>query len=115
MKRNLSIDPKNLVAVFVLALFLVFGFYLFVRSMPYQDFSEERYIYARYFDQQPVYEFLHDLKHDPDELKNLTHSSEHAEVLSRLRARCDELVEKYGGPLAPLKDRGRRRPRPTPK
>ncbi|UCC45703.1 MAG: arabinofuranosyltransferase [Candidatus Zixiibacteriota bacterium] len=45
MKRNLLIDPKNLVAVFVLALFLVFGFYLFVRSMPYQDFSEERYIY----------------------------------------------------------------------
>ena len=30
-----------------------------------------RYKYARYFEQDPAYEFLHDLKKDPTELKNL--------------------------------------------
>jgi hypothetical protein len=31
----------------------------------------ERYVYARYFTQRPVFGFLHDLKEDPQELKNL--------------------------------------------
>ncbi|MFC1726300.1 sulfatase, partial [candidate division KSB1 bacterium] len=29
-----------------------------------------RYVYARYFEQEPAYEFLHDLKTDPDQLAN---------------------------------------------
>ncbi len=75
----------------------------------------ERYIYARYFDQKPVYEFLHDLKTDPDELKNLAGSAEHAAVLENLRSRCEGLVKKYGGPLAPLEERTGRRRKPVKK
>ena len=55
----------------------------------------ERYIYARYFDQQPVYEFLHDLKADPDQLRNLAADVAHATVLARMRRRCDELRDRY--------------------
>ena len=64
-----------------------------------------RYVYARYFDQQPVYEFLHDLKEDPEQLENLALNPACSDVLERMRRRCDELVSRYGGPLSPLKDR----------
>jgi len=59
----------------------------------------KRYKYARYFDQQPPYEFLHDLEKDPDELANLASDPAYEDVLKRMRARCDELVDQYGGPL----------------
>ncbi len=75
----------------------------------WEGVRNERYIYARYFDQQPAYEFLHDLKADPDELSNLVGSAQHAETLREMRERCDELVAKYGGPLAPLDQRPQRR------
>ncbi|MHC4995102.1 MAG: sulfatase family protein [Planctomycetota bacterium] len=68
----------------------------------------ERYVYARYFDQEPVYEFLHDLKNDPDQLVNLATESGHSEALLKMRRRCDELVEMYGGPLLPLAERATR-------
>ncbi|MCG8649320.1 MAG: sulfatase [Pirellulales bacterium] len=72
------------------------------------------YIYARYFDQKPVYEFLHDLDADPDQLVNLAKSAKHAEQLARMRSRCDELVDRYGGPLAPLEARGARGKKAAP-
>jgi len=53
----------------------------------------ERYVYARYVNND--HEFLHDLKTDPDQLKNLAGDSEYADVLQKMRARCDELVEQY--------------------
>ncbi|QGJ68732.1 Mucin-desulfating sulfatase [Planctomycetales bacterium 10988] len=65
----------------------------------------KRYKYARYFDQEPVYEFFHDLNSDPDELVNLAESPEYAELLEKYRKRCDKLVKKYGGPLGPIEDR----------
>jgi len=73
----------------------------------------QRYVYARYFDQKPPYEFLHDLEKDPDQLKNFANDPEYADVLARLRHHCDELVNQYGGPLAPLEARTRppRKPR----
>ena len=37
----------------------------------WEGVRDERYVYARYFTQKPAYEFLHDLKEDPQELKNL--------------------------------------------
>lgn len=70
----------------------------------------ERYKYARYFDQQPPYEFLHDLASDPDELKNLADDRAYATVLAEMRERCDALVEQYGGPLVPLEQRKEKRP-----
>lgn len=56
----------------------------------------ERYVYARYFEQEPVYEFLHDLKTDPDQLVNLASNSDHKDILAQMRKRCDELMNKYG-------------------
>jgi hypothetical protein len=65
----------------------------------------ERYVYARYFDQRPAYEFLHDLQTDPDQLKNFAADPAYAAALAQMRRRCDELVEKYGGALPPLAER----------
>jgi len=51
----------------------------------------------RYFEQQPVYEYLHDLKNDPDQLKNLTADPKYAKELAAARKRTDELRDSYGG------------------
>jgi len=61
----------------------------------------ERFVYARYFEQEPVYEFLHDLKTAPDELKNLAESADDASTLAAMRTRCDELRDAYGGAYTP--------------
>jgi len=63
----------------------------------------ERYMYARYFEHLPEGEFLHDLKRDPLELKNLVGDPAYADVLARLRRRCDQLRDRYGGPYSPEK------------
>jgi arylsulfatase A-like enzyme len=55
----------------------------------------ERYVYARYFEQQPVYEFLHDLKTDPDQLVNLASDTNYRDLLALMRRRCDALKLKY--------------------
>lgn len=47
----------------------------------------ERFVYARYFEQDPVYEFLHDLKTDPDQLHNLAPHPDFQEVMSMMRDR----------------------------
>ncbi|MEZ6066341.1 MAG: DUF4976 domain-containing protein [Planctomycetaceae bacterium] len=57
----------------------------------------ERYVYARYFQQEPIVEFLHDLEHDPDQLVNLADDAGHAETLEAMRGRMRELREGYGG------------------
>jgi len=54
-----------------------------------------RYIYARYFEQQPVYEFLHDLETDPDQLVNLASIPGYKDILAQMRKRCDSLSKKY--------------------
>ena len=33
---------------------------------------------------------------------------EYAQVLARMRSRCDELINAYGGPLVPLSERARK-------
>ena len=45
----------------------------------------------------PEGEFLHDLKEDPLQLKNLTKSPKHAEILKKMQSRCDELRDSLGG------------------
>ena len=55
----------------------------------------QRYVYARYFEQEPVYEFLHDLQTDPDQLKNFASDPQYAETLAKMRKRCDELRDAY--------------------
>jgi len=63
----------------------------------YEGVRGERYVYARYFQNLPEGEFLHDLQTDPQELKNLVHDPAYAEILQQMRARCDELREPLGG------------------
>jgi arylsulfatase A-like enzyme len=60
----------------------------------------ERFKYARYFEQLPVYEELYDLLEDPMETRNLSGDPDYRDVLEELRRRTDELREEYGGPIA---------------
>ncbi len=56
-----------------------------------------RYVYARYFENMPQGEFLHDLKTDPRQLKNLAGDAGSADILANMRRRCDDLRDRYGG------------------
>ncbi len=51
-----------------------------------------RWVYARYYRQQPAYEQLFDLQNDPLQLVNLATDPAHAATLTAQRARCDELL-----------------------
>ncbi len=74
------------------------------KSIPkYEGVRGERYVYARYFEQQPAFEFLHDLKIDPDQLKNLANDPSHAAAMKKMRNRCDQLRDSYGGKYRPHK------------
>ncbi|MCD6585084.1 MAG: sulfatase-like hydrolase/transferase, partial [Desulfobacteraceae bacterium] len=67
------------------------------RDIPkWEGVRGERYVYAKYFEQKPVFEFLHDLETDPDQLVNLVSNPEQKGILARMRKRCDELKGKYG-------------------
>ncbi|MBT6580834.1 MAG: sulfatase [Bacteroidetes Order II. Incertae sedis bacterium] len=61
----------------------------------------ERFKYARYFEQNPVYEELYDLQSDPMETINLASNPEYASILNALQARTNELQTAYGGPFTP--------------
>jgi len=66
------------------------------KSIPkWEGIRGQRYVYARYFEQKPVYEFLHDLEKDPDELKNFASDANYGKILAKMRKRCDELRDKY--------------------
>ena len=67
----------------------------------WEGVRERRWVYARYFEQSPPFEFLHDLKDDPQQLKNLAADPGHADGLARMRERCDALRDGYGGPYSP--------------
>ena len=67
----------------------------------WEGVRSKRYVYARYFQQNPQYEYLHDLKKDPDQLKNLAENQEYAKVLKRMRKRCNSLRDEYGGKYDP--------------
>lgn len=84
-------------------------------TLTWEGVRGKRYVYARYFDQVPRSEFLHDLKSDPDQLKNYASDPEYAEMLERYRKRTDQYVKQYGGPLAPLDQRPPRQRKPAPK
>lgn len=56
---------------------------------------DERYIYARYFEQNPPFEFLHDLEKDPQERINFAGDPAYAQVLSRMRSRTEALRDQY--------------------
>ena len=65
------------------------------RSIPKSEgVRGERWVYARYYEQEPVHEQLFDLDSDPLQLTNLASDPAFAEVLARQRARCDVLLER---------------------
>ncbi|MBN2417361.1 sulfatase [bacterium] len=61
----------------------------------WEGVRDTRYVYARYYEQNPVHEFLHDLDTDPDELRNEAHNPAYRDILTGMRARCDELKARY--------------------
>jgi arylsulfatase A-like enzyme len=79
-------------------------------SLTWEGIRTQHHVYARYFDQQPAYEFLHDLYTDPDELKNLAGDVAHAQTLRKMRELCDAEMNKRGGALPPLAQRGSKKP-----
>lgn len=72
------------------------------RIPPFEGVRSHQFKYVRYVD-EGNYEFLHDLKKDPDELVNLAKDPKYAEVLEKMRTRTDERVAELGGPLQPMK------------
>ena len=82
-------------------------------TLTWEGIRGERYVYARYFDQQPVFEFLHDLRSDPDELKNFAGNPSYAPVLAQMRATCDAEMNAKGGPLQPKAKRSGRKTPPA--
>ena len=63
----------------------------------YEGVRGERYVYARYFQNLPAGEFLHDLQIDPLQLKNFAGDPQYAKILQQMRKRCDELRDQLGG------------------
>ena len=51
-----------------------------------------RYAYARYTQHDPAYEFLHDLKTDPDQLRNLAADPAYQNILQQLRKLTDDKI-----------------------
>ena len=72
------------------------------RIPAFEGIRNENFKYVRYFDHEN-YEFLHDLKNDPDELVNLAKDPKFSDTLKAMRERTDKKVAEYGGPLDPLK------------
>jgi len=72
------------------------------RIPAFEGLRNEKFKYVRYFDHEN-YEFLHDLKNDPDELTNLAGNSKYSKVLREMRQRTTKRVAEIGGPLAPRK------------
>ena len=50
---------------------------------------------------KPQYEYLHDLKKDPDQLENFVNDPAYANLLNQLRKRCNFLRDSYGGEYDP--------------
>ena len=61
------------------------------RIPKWQGVRGTRWVYANYHEQSPPFEFLHDLRTDPLQLKNLATDPAFAADLDRMRARSAEL------------------------
>ncbi|MBP0902951.1 sulfatase [Mariniflexile gromovii] len=57
----------------------------------YVGIHEQRYVYVNYYEQNPPYEYLHDLQKDPDQLENLKSNPNYSKVLQNMRSKCDSL------------------------
>lgn len=75
-------------------------------TLTWEGIRDSRYVYTRYFDQKPPFEFLHDLEQDRDELKNFASDPAHADALKKMRELCDAGMNARGGPMPPMNQRG---------
>ena len=83
------------------------------QSIPrWEGIRAENWVYARYYvngKDNPTFEFLHDLKNDPDQLVNVMSLGTEKQTesqriaLTRLRNRCDELIASSGQAMIDLK------------
>ena len=71
------------------------------RIPAFEGLRNDHFKYVRYFD-HGNHEFLHDLKKDPDELKNLASHSDYQTILADMRDRTTQRVGELGGPLQPF-------------
>ena len=67
------------------------------RIPKYDGVRGTEWTYARYIEQDPPYEFLHNLKDDPDQLKNYATDPDYVDQLFAMRNRCNELMNELGG------------------
>ena len=72
------------------------------RIPAFEGMRGERFKYVRYVDEKN-YEFLHDLKDDPNELMNLAGNSKYKNTLQKMRKLTDQRVKELGGALSPMK------------
>ncbi|NIP97182.1 MAG: sulfatase-like hydrolase/transferase, partial [Akkermansiaceae bacterium] len=80
------------------------------RTIPkWEGVRDSGWLYARYYVEGPgkaPFEFLHDLRKDPDQLVNIMalpehlRNERHALALARMRKRCDQLVAEAGPTMA---------------
>ena len=75
-------------------------------------------MYARYFVNGPdktPFEFLHDLKSDPNQLVNITtlesQNDTQKQALAKLRRRCDTLIAQNGPAMKDIPPMATRKPR----
>ena len=54
----------------------------------------QRYVYVNYYEQNPPYEYLHDLENDPDQLINLANNTEYKEILQKMKEKCENFENK---------------------
>ncbi len=55
----------------------------------YVGIHSNRYVYANYYEQDPPFEFFHDLQEDPDQLKNDIGNSKYSELISEFRNKAN--------------------------
>ncbi|WP_288954854.1 sulfatase [uncultured Polaribacter sp.] len=71
----------------------------FKNIAPSEGVRTQEWKYFRYVDDKSIEE-LYNLKEDPRETNNLIHNEQYQDVLNNLRAKCEDLIEKYKDPYA---------------
>ncbi len=71
----------------------------FKNIAPSEGVRTKDWKYFRYVDNKSIEE-LYNLKDDPRETNNLVNDKKYQDVLNNLRAKCDNLIEKYKDPYA---------------
>ena len=52
----------------------------------------ENHVYANYYEQDPPYEYLHDISIDPYQLANYATNQDYAEILEELKEKSDSFT-----------------------